>query len=101
MPNLFAPASDPATSFDGIFYSGNGIQLGTGVSGVTGLFMVSLEPIDRNLKFTIDLNGVADFPRVRLWTPGISENSGIIRARSDPEWYPNTGDFEPCPARNG
>ena len=52
---------------------------------------------DRNLRFTIDLNDFPEFSRVRLWTPGICENRGMIRARSDPEWYPKRGVFEPCP----
>ncbi len=46
--------------------------------------------------FTIDLNDFPEFSRVRLWTLGISENAGVIRAHSDPEWYPKTGVFEPC-----
>ena len=51
---------------------------------------------DRNLRFTIDLNDFPKFSRVRLWTLGISENAGMIRARSDSEWYPKKGVFEPC-----
>ena len=52
---------------------------------------------DRNLRFTIDLDDFPEFSRVRLWTLGIWRNAGMIRARSDPEWYPKTGVFEPCP----
>jgi hypothetical protein len=37
---------------------------------------------DRNLRLTIDLNNFPKFSRVRLWTPGISENAGVIRARA-------------------
>jgi hypothetical protein len=49
---------------------------------------VSAMRFDRNLRLASDLNNSREFSRLRLWTPGKSENAGIIRARSDPEWYP-------------
>jgi hypothetical protein len=51
---------------------------------------------DRNLRFTIELSDFPEFWRVRVWTLGIRENAGMIRARSDSEWYRKTGIFEPC-----
>ncbi len=50
----------------------------------------------RNLRFTSNLTDFPEFSRVHLWTLGIRENAGMIRARSDPERYPKTGVFEPC-----
>jgi hypothetical protein len=38
--------------------------------------------LDRNLRFTMDLNDFPKFFRVPLWTLGISENVGTIRARA-------------------
>jgi hypothetical protein len=37
---------------------------------------------DRNLRLTIDLNDFPEFSRVRLWTPGMRQNAGMIRARA-------------------
>jgi hypothetical protein len=36
----------------------------------------------RNLRFTTDLNDFPEFSCVRLWTLGISQNAGMIRARA-------------------
>ncbi len=52
---------------------------------------------DRNLRFTIELSDFPEFSRVRLWTLGIRDNAGMIRARFEAEWYPKRGVFEPCP----
>jgi hypothetical protein len=37
---------------------------------------------DRNLRLIIDLNDFPEFSRVRLWTPGMRQNAGMIRARA-------------------
>ena len=81
-----------------ILASGGGEPVGRKQNGTDSLFLTRLlyavfpfcqiyRPItamvfDRNLRFTIDLNDFPEFSRVRLWTPGISENAGMIRAHA-------------------
>jgi len=37
---------------------------------------------DRNLRFNMDLKNFPEFSRLRLWTPGIRRNAGMLRARA-------------------